>query len=118
MDQGPRRVSDLRVTVRDMAALASIRPEQLVAYLDRRRIGERSERLLDGALLGYDVKIPRAGGPGALEWIFVPQRADYADYTARVSECVRDLAEAEERSELAVLLELLGVAEPLPLLPD
>jgi hypothetical protein len=111
-----RRVSDLKVSIRDSTALTSVTPESILGYLDKNG-HERQERLREETLIGYDVKVAAGVGPAERIWLFAPQRADYADYTARVGDFVREIAELEGRSELAVLLELLGLDEPLPLLP-
>ena len=90
----------LRVEIRDEPAAAAITVEAIVAYLTRN--GWQPRQQLDTAALWS-----HPAEPGRL--LLVPGSRDGADYGRRVLMLVADLAETEQRSQLAVFTDLLGL---------
>lgn len=118
-----RRVSEIKVQIQDREALELVKPEALLALLERLGYDSRQERQghQEGqGLVGWQFKlsVPEAAVGMGPRWVFVPAREDFADYVHRVAEAIADLAEVSGRSELDVLLELLGVEGELPFLPE
>jgi len=97
----------IKATIQDRAALATIRPENVVAYL-KAHGWQRVETSHGGRVETWR---PQDGEGEAL----VLLDRSFADYTTRMYFLVKDIAESDGRSGLDVFLDLggdLGEREP------
>lgn len=91
------RVLTLRVDLRDEKACAEITPEAAATYLRAKGWELTLER--------EHVTLWNACGEFAVN---VPREQSFADYGRRMCEAVTDLADAEQRSPLAVWVDMMG----------
>ena len=101
----------VRVRITDGEALSEVAPESVRAYLADTGWQMRSA--------DEDPYIARMGGKATVWWrhcpeeegdyeVLAPSHQSYGDYAQRISELVRTLSIAEDRSELDVLVDLLA----------
>ncbi len=86
-----KQLLEIKVTVRDPDVLARVSPAAMARYLEAR--GWRQKKGLRWAVKGFEV--------------LVPDRSSYLDYALRISNLLDALGKIENRSELAILSDLL-----------
>ncbi|MEV5710146.1 hypothetical protein [Actinoallomurus sp. NPDC052274] len=96
------RLLSLKVTIRDKRAAEGITPDHMSRYLTkhqwtRKRCWDNSGELWYHPAKDVDV--------------FVPLQEEFVDYAERVADFLSALAEVEDRSALAVMLDLTGDGE-------
>lgn len=110
-DDGERLGRTVRVRITDGEALSEVPPENIRTYLADTGWQVRSA--------DDDPYIARMVGKATVWWrpcpeedddyeVLAPSHQSYGDYAQRVSELVRTLSIAEDRSELDVLVDLLA----------
>lgn len=113
-----RRVSDIKVQIQDPDALALVKPAALLDLVERCGVEQKQERKqAEHGVIGWQLKLFTSPDEEP-RWIFIPARVEFADYPRRVAEAIADIAEVSGQSQLAVLLELLGITDELPELSE
>lgn len=92
-----KELLQIKVKITDKAAMERLKPEMVRAYLSRHKwtpIDEEQPRAVIQYWQGD-------------EWLLVLRSQEVGDYGLRLSAIVRDVALFEQRSELAVYVEIL-----------
>jgi hypothetical protein len=97
----------VKVAVQDTATLRTLRPLEVAAYL--RAKGWREEADLSGKASLWLLQHPEGGTFD----VTLPLRRSLADYTLRMEELLTTLANAEQRSQLEVLRDILTTTSDL-----
>lgn len=97
----------MKVSVRDSAALRALKPLEMVAYL--RGMGWRKEADFDGKASLW----LRESQDGEELDVTLPLKQELGDYALRMSELLGTLAQAEQRSELEVLRDVMTTTADL-----
>jgi hypothetical protein len=104
----PVDVLQVRVIVTDAEALDRVTPAALAVYLAAR--GWEKELLPERLSLTRQSWRLRA----ADAWVLFPPRPGFGDHTTRISEVPKVLAAVEDRTQLAVLVDLLELVAREP----
>jgi len=90
----------MRVAVQDTIALRALKPLELAAYLRANGWRQEADFSGKGSLWLFRTS------DGAEFDVTLPAKRELADYTLRMSEVLRTLAEVEQRSQLDVLVDI------------
>jgi hypothetical protein len=97
----------MKVAVRDSTALRALKPLEMAAYL--RGMGWRKEADFDGKA---SLWLRKAQGGEELD-VTLPLKQELGDYALRMGELLETLAQAEQRSELEVLRDVMTATADL-----
>ena len=91
----------IRATITDKEALGKINPEQVAMYLKNKGWIKQKETWREASIW--------KNGPDLEYEILVPPHSDFADYARRMADSLMVLSVFEDRSQLDIYEEIIGV---------
>lgn len=93
-----KKLLQIKVKISDKSVLERLTPEMVILYLSRNGWKKHRQEYANPHGTNW-----QKGN----EWLLVPMDHNQRDYTIRISSVIREVAELEERSELAVYVDIL-----------